>query len=97
MHSHGDTGTKAKGKELVEIGMTTRLNVGYPALLSWDEFNKAGGKFHHTFADFILDGKVAARPTPVNKDGYLLISAGADGVYGSEDDITNWTRAVEKE
>ncbi len=48
--------------------------------------------FNNSFARFVLDEKVKARPTPVRKDSYLLISAGADGVYGSEDDITNWSR-----
>jgi hypothetical protein len=27
---------------------------------------------------------------PVNADSYVLISAGADGLYGTADDITNF-------
>ncbi len=46
----------------------------------------------NTFARFILDPKAKARPTPVQKDSYLLISAGPDSRYGTDDDITNWTR-----
>jgi len=49
-------------------------------------------KWNYTFAKFILDSKAKSRPTPAQKDSYLLISAGPDGRYGTEDDITNWTR-----
>ncbi|RME38870.1 MAG: type II secretion system protein [Planctomycetota bacterium] len=45
-----------------------------------------------SFALFILDPSTKSRPTPVNKDRYLLISAGPDGRFGNDDDITNWTR-----
>lgn len=31
-------------------------------------------------------------PVPYNKDTYVLISAGADGLYGTKDDITNTPR-----
>jgi len=60
-----------------------------------------------TFARYILDRKIyssyAAHPTDakptmplraVNPDGYLLISAGVDGRYGTNDDVSNlppWT------
>ncbi len=52
-----------------------------------------------TFARYIVDRKiyqsVALSPTataplrPVNADGYLLISAGPDGRYGTNDDVNN--------
>lgn len=45
-----------------------------------------------SFARFICDHSISARPTPVRKDSYLLISAGHDNRYGTEDDITNWDR-----
>lgn len=48
--------------------------------------------FDNTFERFILDKSVTVRNTPVNRDSYLLISAGADAIYGTTDDITNWTR-----
>ena len=50
------------------------------------------GEYDNSFARFILDPKVRARNTPVRKDTYLLISAGADAIYGSTDDIINWTK-----
>jgi len=51
--------------------------------------------FAHSFARFIIDPSVKARPTPVNKDSYLLISAGPDGRYGTRDDVTNWKNDVD--
>lgn len=39
---------------------------------------------------YIQDSKVTARPWPYRPDSYLLISAGADGFYGTADDITNF-------
>ncbi|MFQ5591512.1 MAG: hypothetical protein ACE5HE_10145 [Phycisphaerae bacterium] len=61
-----------------------------------------------TFARFILDRKQyqslqlaetnpsASTPLrPVNQDSYLLISAGADGRYGTNDDVTNFPTSVE--
>ncbi len=51
--------------------------------------------YDRSFARFVLDPSVKARRTPVNKDSYLLISAGPDARYGTEDDVTNWTRKSE--
>lgn len=48
--------------------------------------------FEDSFVRFILDVSVTSRNTPVRKDSYLLISAGPDARYGTEDDITNWER-----
>ena len=48
-----------------------------------------------SFARFIINSSIKARPTPVNKDSYLLISAGPDARYGTEDDVTNWKKATE--
>jgi len=42
------------------------------------------------FYDYIRDPKVAAKPWPYRPDSYLLISAGADGLYGTADDICNF-------
>jgi type II secretory pathway pseudopilin PulG len=42
------------------------------------------------FYDYIRDPKVQARPWPCRPDSYLLISAGADGIYGTNDDICNF-------
>jgi len=51
-----------------------------------------GTDVKYTFAKFIMDAKNKSRITPVQKDLYLLISAGPDARYGTADDVTNWTR-----
>ncbi len=52
----------------------------------------SSGKFEGTFAKFIHNPKVTAINEPVRKDSYLLISAGEDSIYGSSDDVVNWSR-----
>jgi len=42
------------------------------------------------FYDYIRDPTIAARPWPYRPDSYILISAGADGLYGTGDDIRNF-------
>ena len=42
------------------------------------------------FYDYITDPKVIATPWPYRADSYILISAGADGEYGTSDDICNF-------
>jgi len=42
------------------------------------------------FRDYIKDPKITARDWPYRPDSYILISAGADGLYGTEDDIRNF-------
>jgi len=47
--------------------------------------------FDDTFARFIWDSDVTQRNVPVNRETYLLISAGPDALYGTTDDVVNWT------
>jgi len=42
------------------------------------------------FYDYIRDPKIEARAWPYRPDSYILISAGADGIYGTSDDIRNF-------
>jgi len=42
------------------------------------------------FYEYIRDTKVPGRPWPYRPDSYILISAGADGLYGTSDDIRNF-------
>lgn len=49
--------------------------------------------FYQAFYDFITDPKIldtTNRLWPYRADSYILISAGADGLYGTSDDITNF-------
>jgi len=59
----------------------------------------ADGKFHplanqsnqyQYFYNYIMDPKITARPWPYRPDSYILISAGADGLYGTDDDVRNF-------
>jgi len=43
-----------------------------------------------SFISYIKDPKITARDWPYRPDSYILISAGADGFYGTEDDIRNF-------
>lgn len=45
-----------------------------------------------TFEQFIWDSNVTARNVPNRRETYLLISAGPDAIYGTGDDVTNWSR-----
>lgn len=42
------------------------------------------------YGEYIVDFKVTSLPWPYRPDSYILISAGIDGEYGTEDDITNF-------
>jgi type II secretory pathway pseudopilin PulG len=42
------------------------------------------------FLDAITNKKVTSTPRPHNEDGYILISAGWDGLYGTRDDVFNF-------
>jgi type II secretory pathway pseudopilin PulG len=63
-----------------------------------DGLNAVGNRRRHPLADWskfyevIRDPKVQAQPWPYRPDSYILISAGYDGLYGTEDDICNFKR-----
>ncbi len=48
------------------------------------------GNQYQYFYNYILDPKISARPWPYRPGSYILISAGADGLYGTGDDIRNF-------
>lgn len=45
---------------------------------------------YENFYRYIADPKITTTPWPYRPDSYILISAGADGEYGTADDITNF-------
>ena len=80
--------------ELVDIGLITKLpadrtnadhhfGTGYSNL-------PAQTNGMEVFYDRIINPKVVV-PWPHNPDSYILISAGYDGIYGTDDDITNYS------
>jgi hypothetical protein len=44
------------------------------------------------FLKAITNDKVTATPRPHNEDGYILMSAGWDGLYGTQDDVYNFAK-----
>jgi type II secretory pathway pseudopilin PulG len=44
------------------------------------------------FLKAITNDKVTATPRPHNEDGYILLSAGWDGLYGTQDDVYNFAK-----
>ena len=55
-----------------------------------DLYYNSDNKFAY-FYDYITD-PLAPGAWPYNPETYILISAGRDGIYGTEDDITNFPR-----
>ncbi len=51
---------------------------------------QAGTMPYQFFYDYIRNPKIDARPWPHRADSYILISAGADGLYGTSDDVCNF-------
>ena len=43
------------------------------------------------FYSYIQNPKIGTSRWPYNQDSYILISAGPDGIYGTADDICNFT------
>ena len=64
-----------------------------------DSVLSALGENRETFARYIIDrnmwtslspdSNVSQPMRPVNADSFLLISAGPDGLYGTNDDVSN--------
>lgn len=51
---------------------------------------QAGTIAYQSFYDYIRDPRIEARAWPYRPDSYILISAGADGLYGTGDDVCNF-------
>ena len=48
------------------------------------------GTYSFFYEEYITDPKITAMNWPYRPDSYILISAGADGLYGTSDDICNF-------
>ncbi len=60
-----------------------------PHLLDW-RLVGGGDAAATNFSKYIQNKDVTAKATPHNRDTFLLITPGADGLYGTGDDITNF-------
>ena len=69
-----------------------RHRLGWPngATGDWSWTPPANVPSDSSFPAWIIDRQVQARIAPVRPDSYLLVSPGADGVYGTSDDISNF-------
>lgn len=83
---------------LLQGNRALRLKAGAPAhKLTWESgqlYAPITGTVdpqQYGFAAYIRDPNVNAKNAAQNADTYLLISPGADGVYGTGDDVTNFT------
>ncbi len=76
--------------EAVPLPVTLDAATGENEIFS-EQNNSA---YADTFTRFILDPSSRGRNQPVRGDSYLLISAGADALYGTADDVTNWQRTL---
>lgn len=65
---------------------STKSILGSPSFPVTDLTNNPMG----SFIQHIGNPNVIATPTPHNANSYILLSAGADGVYGTLDDVANF-------
>ncbi len=63
----------------------------YPAALP-NSADLSTPEYDYTFERFVWDKTSKQRNTAVRNDTYLLISAGPDRRYGTDDDVTNFAR-----
>ncbi|MHB9069241.1 MAG: type II secretion system protein [Sedimentisphaerales bacterium] len=83
---------------LVALGKITNTGAKYERHLN---FLSASGNKADGFYDYITDDTATTtlgsnpRTRPVRPDSFLLISAGADGFYGTTDDICNFTPNIQ--
>jgi prepilin-type N-terminal cleavage/methylation domain-containing protein len=70
-------------QELVLLGKMMEPATSHPLvnIANLYNFDSAGG---------VRDPKITTVPWPYRPDSYILISAGADGLYGTSDDIHNF-------
>jgi prepilin-type N-terminal cleavage/methylation domain-containing protein len=69
-------------------------HLGTPTTANWNLLANSSGTRFAGFSDYLTDSRIA--PTKDYKyvsyrpDSYILISAGADGLYGTSDDVCNF-------
>lgn len=68
---------------LVQLEANADLNKYHP-------LTDPSNGYQFFYDQYIRDLKIEARAWPYRPDSYLLISAGADGLYGTPDDIRNF-------
>lgn len=90
----GSTVPPFDGLPPIDFGPGLRSEIGASGFpdVNPNNANILDPSFDGTFERFIYDSSVTARNRPINPEKYLLISAGADAIYGTSDDVVNWER-----
>jgi prepilin-type N-terminal cleavage/methylation domain-containing protein len=57
---------------------------------NYDSEDSPAGNGIELFYDFITNPKMTMEKTPYNADGFILLSAGVDGKFGTSDDVANF-------
>jgi prepilin-type N-terminal cleavage/methylation domain-containing protein len=67
-----------------------RLFFEYPAPILPEDIDTQAEIGTNSFAAYIRNKSIEARVSPYKPDSFLLISAGADGIFGTGDDLANF-------
>ena len=89
----GDNGLVASNLPTASSEPELILNgAGERNVLKWDpgNYTPTSPPPLETFPHYVRDENVTAKLWPSRPDSYLLVSPGADGVFGTADDITNF-------
>ena len=79
--------------ELVNLRLPFSANYYHPIAVSGQPTQDSGTSDPEIFyKKMIRDKNVSVIPRPVRPDSYILVSAGFDGEYGTDDDIFNFVR-----
>ncbi len=75
-------------EELIVLGTVKDKSVKHHYDLTYEDSDHNKGR--RIFYNTITNPKITSQPRPYNMTGYILITAGFDGIYGTSDDITNF-------
>lgn len=77
-------------EDLIALGTVKDKNVLHHFDTTYED-TASSKKGRRIFYDTITNPKITSQPRPYNMTSYILISAGYDGIYGTSDDITNFS------
>jgi len=78
-------------QELIDLGIAWDIGSGFAHPMASSGITPDGtAAGWQKFYEIIRDEKVGATPRPKMVDSYILISAGYDGLYGTDDDVFNF-------
>ena len=78
-------------QNLIEKGLPWDATAMHPLSRNWS----GGTVYPRPFYDMIRDPHIPTLDRPYRQDSYILLSAGFDGLYGTVDDVFNFTKEGE--